>query len=150
MSRAIHWLHYQPRCGTVVRQSIQEVVQYVILSHRWDEIVGELTSHDISGGKRYVAGFRKFDQSGKTSSKLGHKLAWVNTYCMDKTKAVELSEAIHAMYKSCTLQSSNVHVQVTRGLHVGESCRSSLALALSNSSFTTNLATLYASCDRWR
>ena len=83
----------------MLRQIIQEVVQYVILSHRWDEIAGEPTSQDISGGKRCVAGFKKLAQFCKTSSKLGHKLAWVDTCCIDKTNAAELSEAIHAMYK---------------------------------------------------
>ena len=83
----------------MLRQIIQEVVQYVILSHRWDEIADEPTSQDISGGKRYVAGFKKLAQFCKTSSKLGHKLAWVDTCCLDKTNAAELSEAIHAMYK---------------------------------------------------
>ena len=83
----------------MLRQIIQEVVQYVILSHRWDEIADEPTSQDISGGKRYVAGFKKLAQFCKTSSKLGHKLAWVDTCCIDKTNGAELSEAIHAMYK---------------------------------------------------
>jgi hypothetical protein len=90
---------YQPQRETVLRQIIQEVVQYVILSHHWDEIGSEPTSHDISGGKRYVARFKKLAQFCKTSSELGHKLAWVDTCCIDKTNATELSEAIHVMYK---------------------------------------------------
>ncbi|KAF8124539.1 heterokaryon incompatibility protein-domain-containing protein [Boletus edulis] len=90
---------YEPRRATVLRQIIQEIVQYVILSHRWDDITGEPTSQDLSGGKRHVARFKKLSQFCKTSNKLGYKLAWVDTCCIDKSNAAELSEAIHAMYK---------------------------------------------------
>ena len=90
---------YQPQRSAVLRQVIQEIVQYVILSHCWDEIGGEPTSWDISGGKRYVARFKKLSQFCKTSRKLGYKLAWVDTCCIDQTSMAELSEAIHEMYK---------------------------------------------------
>ncbi|KAF8124529.1 hypothetical protein EV363DRAFT_1353799 [Boletus edulis] len=73
---------YEPRRATVLRQIIQEIVQY-----------------DLSSGKRHVARFKKLSQFCKTSSKLGYKLAWVDTCCIDKSDAAELSEAIHAMYK---------------------------------------------------
>lgn len=90
---------YQPRRETVIRQIIQEVVKYVILSHRWDEVVGEPTYQDVSGGKKHAAIFKKLIQFCKVSTKLGHKLAWIDTCCIDKTNAAELGEAIHGMYK---------------------------------------------------
>ena len=70
-----------------------------MLSHRWDEIAGEPSYQDISSGKRRIAQFKKLAQFCKMSHKLGCRLAWVDTCCIDKTNAAELSEAIHAMYK---------------------------------------------------
>ena len=90
---------YQPRRETVLRQIIQEIVQYDILSHRWDEITGEPTFQDISSGRQPVSKFKKLAQFCETSRKLGRDLAWVDTCCIDKTNAAELGEAIHGMYK---------------------------------------------------
>ncbi|KAF8124526.1 heterokaryon incompatibility protein-domain-containing protein [Boletus edulis] len=90
---------YQPRRETILRQMIQEIVNYVVLSHRWDEVGGEPSYQDISSGKRRITQFKKLTQFCKTVRKLGCKLAWVDTCCIDKTNAAELSEAIHAMYK---------------------------------------------------
>lgn len=90
---------YQPRRETVIRRIIQEIVEYDILSHRWDEIAGEPTYRDISSGKQRALKFNKLAQFCETSRKLGRKLAWVDTCCIDKTNAAELSEAIHGMYK---------------------------------------------------
>jgi hypothetical protein len=64
-------------------------------------------------GKRYVAGFKKFARLCKTSRKLRHQLAWVNTCCIDKTNAVELGEAIHGFYK--WYASSYLHVVYLAG-----------------------------------
>ncbi|KAF8547378.1 HET-domain-containing protein, partial [Imleria badia] len=89
----------QPRHDAVLRQIIQEVIEYDILSHRWDEIAGKPTFQDISSGKQPVSKFEKLAKFCETSRKLGRKLAWVDTCCIDKTNAVELSEAIHGMYK---------------------------------------------------
>ncbi|KAF8552362.1 hypothetical protein OG21DRAFT_1376396, partial [Imleria badia] len=75
---------------------IQEIVEYDILSHRWDEIADESTYQDISG-KRQISKFEKLAQFCETSRKLGHELAWVDSCCIDKTNATELGEAIHGM-----------------------------------------------------
>jgi hypothetical protein len=90
---------YQPQRETVLRQIIQEIVKYDILSHRQDDITSEPSYQDICAGKQNTSKFKKLIQFCKTLSKLGHKLAWVDTCCIDKTNMVELSEAIHAMYK---------------------------------------------------
>ncbi|KAF8545658.1 HET-domain-containing protein [Imleria badia] len=90
---------YQPRREMVLREIIQEIVEYDILSHRWDEITGEPTFQDISSGKQPVSKFKKLAQFCETSRKLGRNLAWVDTCCIDKANAAELSEAIHGMYK---------------------------------------------------
>ena len=90
---------YQPQRETVLRQIIQEIVKYDILSHRQDDIASEPSYQDICAGKQHTSKFKKLVQFCKTSSKLGRKLAWVDTCCIDTTNATELSEAIHAMYK---------------------------------------------------
>jgi len=83
----------------MLRDIIQEVVEYDVFSHRWDEISGEPTYQDISAGKRNASKFKKLTHFCEMSSKLGRKLAWVDTCCIDKTNAADLSEAIHGMYK---------------------------------------------------
>ena len=90
---------YQPKRETILRQVIQEIVKYVVLSHRWGETSGEANYQDIASGRRRVARFKKLVQFCKTSRQLGCKLVWVDTCCIDKTNAAELTEAIHAMYK---------------------------------------------------
>ncbi|KAH0826778.1 heterokaryon incompatibility protein-domain-containing protein [Lanmaoa asiatica] len=90
---------YQPQRETVLREIIQEIVEYDILSHRWDEIATEPTYQDISARKQHVSKYKKIAQFCKTSRELGRKLAWVDTCCIDKTNTAELSEAIHGMYK---------------------------------------------------
>ena len=90
---------YQPQRETILRQIIQEIVKYVVLSHCWDETAGEPSYQNISSGKQRIAQFKKLAQFCKTSRKLGCRLAWVDTCCIDKMNAAELSEAIHAMYK---------------------------------------------------
>ncbi|KAN0084025.1 Heterokaryon incompatibility protein (HET) domain containing protein [Tylopilus felleus] len=91
---------YQPRRESVLRQIIQEIVRYVVLSHRWDAIAGEPTFQDVSGRRRrYAARSNKLAQFCKTAKDMGFKLVWVDTCCIDKTNASELSEAIHSMYK---------------------------------------------------
>ncbi|KAF8549361.1 hypothetical protein OG21DRAFT_1447990 [Imleria badia] len=90
---------YQPRRETVLREIIQEIVEYDIFSHRWDEITGEPTFQDISSGKQPVSKFEKLARFCDTSRKLGRTLAWVDSCCIDQTNAAEVSEAIHGMYK---------------------------------------------------
>ncbi|KAG8217011.1 hypothetical protein J3R82DRAFT_7325 [Butyriboletus roseoflavus] len=90
---------YQPRRETILRQIIQEIVKYVVLSHRCGETSGEASYQDIASRRRRVARFKKLVQFCETSRRLGCKLAWVDTCCIDKTDTAELSEANHATYK---------------------------------------------------
>ncbi|KAF8124527.1 hypothetical protein EV363DRAFT_1353791 [Boletus edulis] len=90
---------YQPRRDRMLRQIIQEIVKYDILSHRRDDAASEPSYQDVSSRKRHGSRSRKLDQFCETSSKLGRKLAWVDTCCIDTTNAAEVSEAINAMYK---------------------------------------------------
>ncbi|KAG8216985.1 hypothetical protein J3R82DRAFT_7298 [Butyriboletus roseoflavus] len=89
---------YQPKRETILRQIIQEIVKYVVLSHRW-ETSGEASYQDIASGRLRAVRFKKLVEFCMTSRRLGCKLAWVDTCCIDKTNAAEHSEAIHAMYK---------------------------------------------------
>ncbi|KAF8550583.1 hypothetical protein OG21DRAFT_1513856 [Imleria badia] len=90
---------YQPRRDTVLREIIQEIVEYDIFSHHWDEMTGEPTFQDISSGKQPVSKFEKLAQFCETSRNLGHSLAWVDSCCIDQMNAAEFNEAIHGMYK---------------------------------------------------
>ncbi|KAF9228474.1 hypothetical protein BS17DRAFT_763946 [Gyrodon lividus] len=83
----------------VLQETIQEVVKYVMFSHRWD-VAGEPTYQDVFSGKqRNIAGFKKLTQFCKTAKSQGYRIAWSDTCCIDKTNTAELSEAIHAMFK---------------------------------------------------
>ncbi|KAH0826780.1 hypothetical protein J3R83DRAFT_5195 [Lanmaoa asiatica] len=54
-----------PQRETVLREIIQEIVEYDILSHRWDEIAGEPTYQDISARKQQVSEFKKLAEDTK-------------------------------------------------------------------------------------
>lgn len=75
--------------------------QYAILSHRWgadkDEVSFEdvLSSADLSHKKAFdkIKGFCKVASSEKC------RYGWVDTCCIHRKDAVELSEAINSMYR---------------------------------------------------
>ena len=94
---------YQPKRETVLRQIIQEIVKYDILSYRRDEtqMPGEPTYQDICARKAKWNKFKssKVVQFCKTSRALGRKLVWVDTCCIDNTNANEPLDSIHAMSK---------------------------------------------------
>ncbi|KAI0179550.1 HET-domain-containing protein [Hypoxylon sp. FL1284] len=75
---------------------------YSILSHRWtwgeDEIqyVDILSMGDTVKAKK---GFAKFTGACALAKSLGHELIWIDTCCINKADAAELSEAINSMYR---------------------------------------------------
>ncbi|KAI0394205.1 heterokaryon incompatibility protein-domain-containing protein [Xylariaceae sp. FL0594] len=78
-----------------------ETPLYAILSYTWGDDSEELSYHDVQGGR--------FDKPGVSSSKLRAccqkakdddlEYLWVDTFCIDKTNLVELSEAINSMFR---------------------------------------------------
>ncbi|KAK4465404.1 hypothetical protein QBC42DRAFT_18726 [Cladorrhinum samala] len=75
---------------------------YAILSHTWGREDDELSFLDMqperldkcSSGRR-----SKLDRSCAQADKEGIKYVWIDTCCIDKTNAVELSEAINSMFR---------------------------------------------------
>ena len=99
-------IYVNPR-KAALRETIRNVVQYAIFSHRWTD--SEPSYQDISasvspGGltkqrSDKTAGLAKLVQFCETARRLGYKLVWSDTCCIDKTNTAELSEAIYAMFK---------------------------------------------------
>ncbi|KAK6433533.1 hypothetical protein LTR95_010286 [Oleoguttula sp. CCFEE 5521] len=76
---------------------------YVIASHRWADEADEITYQDVlSGNDKSRAGYKKLEgflNFMRTSEYYLLKWLWIDTCCIDKTNAVELSEAINCMFK---------------------------------------------------
>jgi hypothetical protein len=73
---------------------------YAILSHTWDTDDDEVNFRDIqSGWGKSKAGYRKILFCGTKAAKDDLKHFWVDSCCIDRSNAVELSEAIVSMYR---------------------------------------------------
>ncbi|KAG1786035.1 uncharacterized protein HD556DRAFT_1508452 [Suillus plorans] len=83
---------------------IEEVVmpcfQYVMLSHRWEG--QEPLLQDVQGKIVYkldpVGGIAKLQSFCKTVRDLGHRWAWSDTCCIDKSNNAELQESVNSMF----------------------------------------------------
>ncbi|KAH7920891.1 HET-domain-containing protein [Leucogyrophana mollusca] len=72
--------------------------KYAILSHVWGE--EEVTFRDINGPDAVkLRGYAKIERCCAQALADGHKYAWVDTCCIDKSSSAELSEAINSMYR---------------------------------------------------
>ncbi|OQO10188.1 hypothetical protein B0A48_04545 [Cryoendolithus antarcticus] len=75
---------------------------YVIASHRWADETEETTFQDVIAHRNTAsAGYKKLEGfiAHVRSQHRSIKWLWIDTCCIDKTNAVELSEAINSMYK---------------------------------------------------
>ncbi|KAJ8124904.1 hypothetical protein O1611_g8737 [Lasiodiplodia mahajangana] len=73
---------------------------YCILSHRWGD--DEISYADVLSIDTIVkakAGFGKFEGACAMAKELGYDLIWIDTCCINKVDAAELSEAINSMYR---------------------------------------------------
>ncbi|KAF5009603.1 hypothetical protein FDECE_4208 [Fusarium decemcellulare] len=76
-----------------------ETVQYIILSHTWeDEEVTFQEFHDLSTASTRK-GFAKIKETCRLARSQDYSYAWVDTCCIDKTSSAELSEAINSMFR---------------------------------------------------
>ncbi|RYP64941.1 hypothetical protein DL770_009096 [Monosporascus sp. CRB-9-2] len=75
------------------------VPPYAILSHTWGKDEEELSFRDIQTGNIKKAGKIKLEGCCEQAKKDNLEYAWINTCCIDKTDAVELSEAINSMFR---------------------------------------------------
>lgn len=99
--RLLHMTEDESFALTRNYSSESEVPPYAILSHRWpddgedvvyDDIVGEKTVCNKRGCCQLVA-------TARTAERLRVQYTWMDTCCIDKTKASDISEAIRSMYR---------------------------------------------------
>lgn len=78
--------------------SLATVPPYAILSHTWNE--AEVGFHDMSLPSRFQKkGYRKIRKTCELALQNGHKYAWVDTCCIDKSSSAELTESINSMFQ---------------------------------------------------
>jgi hypothetical protein len=71
---------------------------YAILSHTWSK--EEVSFPEVEAGTgKDKAGWKKIDFCAKQAGADGLRYIWVDTCCIDKKNAVELSEAINSMFR---------------------------------------------------
>lgn len=76
-----------------------EVPQYAILSHTWEDAADEVTFQDVVKGiYQGKAGFQKIKFCGKQAARDGLQYFWVDSCCIDKFASTELDEAINLMF----------------------------------------------------
>ncbi|KAK3994836.1 heterokaryon incompatibility protein-domain-containing protein, partial [Cladorrhinum sp. PSN332] len=76
----------------------QQTPRYAILSHTWGD--DELSLQALqSGGAEHTNGYVKVSKFCRIARENGHRYAWVDTCCIDKTSSAELSEAINSMFQ---------------------------------------------------
>ena len=73
---------------------------YAVLSHTWGKEDEELSFQDMQAlDQCQISKREKLDRSCEQACKDGFKYVWIDTCCIDKTNAVELSEAINSMFR---------------------------------------------------
>ena len=78
-----------------------DVPAYAILSHTWAEDNGQEVSFqdmEVGTGKN-KAGWRKIEFCAEQAAADGLRYFWVDSCCIDKKNAVELSAAINSMFR---------------------------------------------------
>lgn len=100
---SIRLLQHKPDGAIVFRETTSsDVPAYAILSHTWGE--DEITFQDIEAGADMgktvgKAGWRKIQFCAKQAAADGLQYFWIDTCCIDKKNAVELSAAINSMFR---------------------------------------------------
>ena len=75
--------------------------QYAILSHRWGANKDEVSFEDIQSSAEFSSkkGFNKIRGFCEVAISENCRYGWIDTCCINKGDAVELSEAINSMYQ---------------------------------------------------
>ncbi|KAF1809666.1 HET-domain-containing protein [Eremomyces bilateralis CBS 781.70] len=77
-----------------------EVPRYAILSHTWGHDGDEVTYKDITDGTGSgKAGYDKLHFCAVQAKTDGLGYCWIDTCCIDKTNAAELTESINSMFR---------------------------------------------------
>ncbi|KJA17720.1 hypothetical protein HYPSUDRAFT_46055 [Hypholoma sublateritium FD-334 SS-4] len=83
-------------------QICEKYGKFAILSHTWlTTVSGEVTYTDWKSGKfsKESRGYRKLAEFCRiTATQYDHKLAWIDTICINKESSSELDESIRSMY----------------------------------------------------
>ncbi|KAF2101634.1 hypothetical protein NA57DRAFT_35802 [Rhizodiscina lignyota] len=92
-------LERKPDGDLVLREfTSKDVPPYAILSHNWGR--DEVSFQEVEAGTgRNKAGWKKINFCAKQANADGLRYIWVDTCCIDKKNAVELSEAINSMFR---------------------------------------------------
>jgi hypothetical protein len=92
-------LYRKPDGEIVFREPTSgDVPSYTILSHTWGK--EEVSFQDMEAGTaRSKAGWRKIEFCAQRATADGLKYFWIDTCCIDKKNAVELSAAINSMFR---------------------------------------------------
>jgi hypothetical protein len=95
----IRLLYRKPDGEIVFREPTSgDVPSYTILSHTWGK--EEVSFQDMEAGTaRSKAGWRKIEFCAQQAAVDGLKYFWIDTCCIDKKNAVELSAAINSMFR---------------------------------------------------
>ncbi|RFU33666.1 hypothetical protein B7463_g2681, partial [Scytalidium lignicola] len=94
----MHLLERKPDGDLVLRKFIgRDVPAYAILSHTWSKEEVDFQEIEAGTGKD-KAGWKKIEFCATQAGADGLRYIWVDTCCIDKRNAVELSEAINSMF----------------------------------------------------
>ncbi|KAH8807443.1 hypothetical protein F5884DRAFT_899840 [Xylogone sp. PMI_703] len=91
-------LEHMPSGDLVLREFVgKDIPAYAILSHTWDK--EEVSFQELEAGTgKDKAGWKKIEFCAKQAWADGLRYIWLDTCCIDKRNAVELSEAINSMF----------------------------------------------------
>ena len=95
-------LQCKPDGGIVFHETTSDIPAYAILSHTWgeEEVLFQDMEADVDMSMTCSkAGWRKLQFCARQAAADGLQYFWIDTCCIDKRNAVELSAAINAMYR---------------------------------------------------
>lgn len=93
-------LRFGPNGGLSLTEDLTDCPPYAILSHTWGDDKDEVTYDDINNQSAKVkTGYRKIQFCMERARQDGLDFCWVDTCCINKSDAVELSTAINSMFR---------------------------------------------------
>ncbi|KAH8598403.1 vegetative incompatibility protein HET-E-1 [Bisporella sp. PMI_857] len=77
-----------------------DIPEYAILSHTWGADTEEVTFRDlVEGTGNNKSGYKKVRFCSEQAKRDGWQYFWIDTCCINKTDAVEVSESINSMFR---------------------------------------------------
>jgi hypothetical protein len=85
---------------SLTKSLTRDIPPYAILSHTWGEDDEEVTFQDLTQGVgKGKAGYGKIRFCGNQAARDGLQFFWIDTCCINKSDANELSEALNSMFR---------------------------------------------------